>query len=134
MSHARAVGAEVDQRAGCAADLRRDDLADIAAAALRTWVPNLRGWEADAPRNDAETDHADSGFLRCRYVLARGWERKWTQNPEQPKHGFTVPASTETAEVNMLCRTYETSDEDGRALLRVMTDAVVQTAQRAAAP
>jgi hypothetical protein len=109
-------------------------LADIAAAALRAWVANLRGWEADTPRNDAETDHADSGFLRCRYGVARGWERKWTENPEQPKDGFTVPASTEPAEVNMLCRTYETCDADGRALLRVMTDAVVQTAQRVTAP
>jgi hypothetical protein len=109
-------------------------LADIAAAALRTWVANLRGWENVTPPIDGETDHADSGFLRCRYVPARGWERKWTKNPDQPKEGFTVPASTEPAELNMLCLTYETSDEEGRALLRVMTDAVVQAAQRAAAP
>lgn len=108
-------------------------LADIAAAALRTWVANLRGWENETPHHDAASDHVESGFLRCRYYAARGWERKWTQDPDQPSNGFTLPANTEPAEVNMLCRTYETSDEEGRALLRIMTDAVVQTARRAAA-
>ena len=89
---------------------------------LRTWVGNLKGF-GDEPRT-AEPARAH-GFLRCRRV-GNSWEKKWTRDSVQPIDGFVLPAGTDPSEVAALCRTWETTDADGRHLLRLTASAVVE--------
>lgn len=50
------------------------------------------------------------------------WWRVPTESKRQPEDGFTVPAWEDEAELDRLCRTYESSDDDGRNLIRLVAD------------
>lgn len=92
--------------------------------ALRTWVGNLKGFEEPA---GLRSTPGAAGFLRCRRVNQR-WEKKWTRNTAQPADGFLLPAGTAAAEVDALCKAWESMDDDGRRLLQLTASAVVESA------
>ena len=57
------------------------------------------------------------------YRLKEGsWWRVPTDSPKQPEDGFTVAAWEDEQELESLCRTYESADEDGRHLIRVVAE------------
>lgn len=57
------------------------------------------------------------------YRLKAGqWWRVPTDEKRQPEDGFTVPAYEDEAELDALCRAYESSDEEGRVLIRLVAD------------
>lgn len=90
---------------------------------LRKWVANLHGWR-DEPA-DEETSTEPAGYIRCIYIGGR-WQQTPTRDATPPAAGFTVPEGTSPAEIRALCRTWESADEDGRRLVRLITDAVVK--------
>ena len=57
------------------------------------------------------------GFIRCRKLGPR-WERKWTLDPEQPREGFTILASENKLEIDMLCETWDTGDDTAKQFIR----------------
>lgn len=64
---------------------------------------------------------ADAGFL-C-YRLEKGtWRKRRVFLPEQPSLGFTVARIEDSAEMQRLCRVYESSDEEGRRLIRLFAE------------
>ena len=98
-------------------------LTDLMDRDLRKWVANLHGWSDESA--GVEEEHAPAGYIRCRYVGGR-WQQTPTGDTATPLDGFTVPASTAPAEIRSLCRTWESSDAEGRTLVRLITEAVVK--------
>ena len=48
-------------------------------------------------------------------------------SPLQPEDGFTVASWEDEAELETLCRTYETSDDEGRQLIRLVAELSVNS-------
>lgn len=67
------------------------------------------------------------GFIRCRKLGAR-WERKWTLDPEQPRDGFTILASENKLEIDMLCETWDSGDESAKRFIRDCARMSIETA------
>lgn len=99
----------------------------------------------DAQRANAAGDTSHStgatvlaglgGALRKRargYVSFRLKDGKWwripTDSPRQPEDGFTVAAWEDETELDTLCRTYETADDEGRQLIRLLAELSVRHA------
>lgn len=99
-------------------------LTDLLDRDLRKWVANLHGWREDAAGMQHDSASAP-GFIRCRYVGGR-WQQAATREASMPPDGFVVPAGTAPAEIRSLCKTWESSDEEGRTLVRLITEAVVK--------
>lgn len=66
------------------------------------------------------------GYVSYR-LKGEQWWRVPTGSPRQPDDGFTVPAWEDEAELDALCRAYETSDEAGRTLIRLVAELSVTT-------
>jgi hypothetical protein len=63
----------------------------------------------------------DAGFLTYRFENGR-WSKRAVFLPEQPSSGFTVAHSSDSDEMQRLCRVYEASDEEGRRLIRLFAE------------
>jgi hypothetical protein len=50
------------------------------------------------------------------------WIRRYSRLSDQPRNGFTVAAYEDEEELETLCRTYETADEEGRRLIRLVAE------------
>jgi len=61
------------------------------------------------------------GFVTYRFNAGK-WSRDATNQGEQPQDGFTVAAHEDEEELETLCRTYETADEEGRDLIRLVAE------------
>ncbi len=61
------------------------------------------------------------GFVSYR-LKGKTWWRVPASSPEQPVDGFTVAAWEDETEVATLCRTYEAADEEGRRLIRLVSE------------
>lgn len=66
------------------------------------------------------------GFVSYRLRDDRWW-RVPTDSPRQPDDGFTVADWEDETELETLCRTYETSDEEGRQLIRMVAELSVNS-------
>jgi len=55
-------------------------------------------------------------------MKGESWWRFPTDSPDQPPDGFTVAASEDDEELETLCRAYETADEEGRNLIRLVAE------------
>ena len=55
------------------------------------------------------------------------WIHRTTSDPIQPPDGFTVAAYEDVEDLEVLCRAYEISDEEGRRLIRLVAEISVQT-------
>jgi hypothetical protein len=65
------------------------------------------------------------GFVSYRLVGGKWW-RVSTESPSQPADGFTVPAFEDDEELEALCTTYETADDEGRRLIRLVAELSVR--------
>lgn len=60
----------------------------------------------------------ETGYI-CFQLDNRQWKRKRTHDPGQPTEGFTVSASEDQAQIQMLCDAYEKSDRAGRKMIQL---------------
>ncbi|HEX8619729.1 MAG TPA: hypothetical protein VF911_19260 [Thermoanaerobaculia bacterium] len=60
-------------------------------------------------------------FRRCEFI-GGVWRKSETIRPAQPMSGFTVAAEVEPQHIEMLCRTWETTTEEGRRLTRMLAE------------
>lgn len=77
----------------------------------------------------------DAQRMRARGCVAHVFENgQWTatrsDSPNQPDDGFTVAAFEDEAEVQMLREAYETADDEGRRLIRLIADLSAHAARR----
>jgi hypothetical protein len=55
------------------------------------------------------------------------WRRTSTTDPAQPPDGFTVAAYEYEADLEVLCLAYEKADEEGRRMIRLVSELSVRT-------
>jgi len=58
------------------------------------------------------------------------WSRVPTDSTLQPSDGFTVAAYEDEDELAQLCETYETANEEGRGLIRLVAELSVLSARK----
>lgn len=56
------------------------------------------------------------------YFRGGKWSREATNDARQPADGFTVAAHEDEEELETLCRTYESADDEGRDLIRLVAE------------
>jgi hypothetical protein len=60
----------------------------------------------------------ETGYI-CFQLENRNWRKKRTHDPGQPAEGFTVSATEDQAQIELLCQAYESSDPDGRKMIQL---------------
>lgn len=60
----------------------------------------------------------ETGYI-CYHLDNRQWRQKRTHDPGQPPEGFTIAATEDHEQANLLCDAYERSDRDGRKLIQL---------------
>ncbi|HEX8254581.1 MAG TPA: hypothetical protein VF846_15665 [Thermoanaerobaculia bacterium] len=56
------------------------------------------------------------------HLQDRTWSHGPTASPKQPADGFTVGAHEDEEDLEALCRTYESADEEGRHMIRLVAE------------
>jgi hypothetical protein len=104
----------------------RQMIAALVARALDEQKANARGIPAEA----AQCFQTGKGSEFLRFELIDGaWRRTTTTRPEQPAHGFTISADEDRTHVELLCHTFENSDEPGRQLIKMMAELSLSQAE-----
>ena len=66
---------------------------------------------------DEEPELLDAPFLQCTFGNGE-WIKLYVSEKKQPREGFTIPAPSNDAEVDVLCRAYEKADANRRKAMR----------------
>ena len=107
-------------------DRLRQMIATLVARALDEQKANARGIPAEA----AQCFQTGKGTEFLRFELVNGaWRRTATTRPEQPAQGFTISADEAREHIEMLCHTFEKSDEPGRKLIKMMAELSISTSE-----
>ncbi|HSP17507.1 MAG TPA: hypothetical protein VLV78_22370 [Thermoanaerobaculia bacterium] len=76
----------------------------------------------------------DRGYLRCT-MNGNRWDKKWSRSPDQPEEeGFTVLATEPAENVDQLCDTYQSSNAEGRELIRKLAQISVERSEETPEP
>jgi hypothetical protein len=65
-------------------------------------------------------------YRRCEYIDGV-WRKSETIRPQQPPDGFTISADIPPAQVEILCRTWETTTPEGRRLTQMLAELSIDT-------
>jgi PilZ domain-containing protein len=60
----------------------------------------------------------ESGYI-CYHLENNSWRRKRTHDPGQPIEGFTISATEDRAQADLLCEAYLKSDKEGRKMIQL---------------
>lgn len=60
----------------------------------------------------------ETGYV-CYALENNHWRRKRTHDPGQPPDGFTISATEDAAQAELLCDAYQRADRDGRRLIQL---------------
>jgi hypothetical protein len=60
----------------------------------------------------------ETGYV-CYHLDGNSWRRKRTHDPGQPVAGFTISATEDHSQVELLCDAYRRSDHDGRRMIQL---------------
>jgi hypothetical protein len=71
------------------------------------------------------------GLVRYRLRPDGTWIRSLTSERRQPEDGFTVAAYEYETDLEALCLAYEIADEEGRAMIRLVSELSVNTVNQA---
>ena len=112
---------------GESGDQLRDMLATLVLKELDLRRHTPSAIEFDSIDGDTTVRGRDAGFLCYRFENGV-WSRRRVFLPEQPSIGFTVAQREDSAEMQRLCRVFETSDEEGRRLIRLFAELSVSDA------
>lgn len=109
-------------------DLLRKLIADSAKEVLRAQVANLEGErEKNVIAGDETLTAAssrlmgNSGYLTLTFENGE-WTRRKSLLPDQPENGFTISAAEPDDQVELLCKTYATGDDDARSMTRLLAE------------
>ena len=60
----------------------------------------------------------DTGYI-CYHLENNTWRKKRTHDPGQPVEGFTIAATEDRAQADLLCEAYLRSDVEGRKMIQL---------------
>jgi len=121
------------------------EMRGASVARLQDMMATFVGRVLAAQKANASADVEESGAIlyqlgdarksRSRGYMAYLWDGKsWTCRPtqmaDQPRSGFTLAAYEDEDEVETLCRTFETADEEGRRLIRLVAELSANTVKK----
>ena len=112
-------GVRLEEPVGNSEQVLRDLIADRVVRALEEQKANWRGIPP-AGHYVVQVGKGDR-FRRCELIEGR-WRKVDTTLRSQPDHGFTVSAELPPNLVELLCRTFEKADEEGRRLTRILAE------------
>src|SRR5436190_2448796 len=114
---------------GDSGDKLRDMLGILVGKEIdkRRTAPRREPLPAHSVDGDNTVRGADAGFLTYRFENGH-WIKRAVFLPEQPKTGFTVARTSDSDEMQRLCRVYEASDDEGRRLIRLFAELSVSDA------
>ncbi len=113
--------------------------------ALGNMMGSLIGEVLAAQRVNASGDRDDGGdFLStlggARRSRSRGyvsyrieegkWSRSSTRSPQQPENGFTVAQYEDDDDLRVLCRAWESGDDEARHLIRMLAEMSARTVRK----
>lgn len=120
---------------GDSADQLKDFIATFVGRVLAAQKANAAGESMSLSAGDTvleQLGHArrarTSGYVTHRLKDGRWW-RIPTRSPMQPRDGFTVAAYEDDEEVAALCQSYESADEEGQRLIRMVAELSVMSAK-----
>jgi hypothetical protein len=61
----------------------------------------------------------ESGYVCFQLENNHTWRKKRTHDPGQPSEGFTISATEDQLQMEMLCEAYAKSDRDGRKMIQL---------------
>ncbi len=67
-------------------------------------------------------------YRRCEF-LNGVWKIRSTTRPEQPLSGFTISAEVAPRYIDLLCDTYEMTNDEGRRLTRILAELSISKAE-----
>ncbi|HVT01917.1 MAG TPA: PilZ domain-containing protein [Thermoanaerobaculia bacterium] len=110
----------------------RELITDHVMRALDEQRSNARGIPPIAPTFYQSGLRDRAGYVTMRLVQ-NSWKRTTTDKPDQPLDGFTISAKEPEDQIEMLCRTYQESDYEGRRMIRKMAELTIGGAEAVAA-
>lgn len=69
-----------------------------------------------------------TGYVCYQLERGRNWRKKMTTDAAQPDDGFTISASEDFAQVELLCEAYLKADERGRQMIRRLAELSLEDA------
>jgi hypothetical protein len=67
-------------------------------------------------------------YRRCELVDGK-WRRTDTTKPDQPRDGFTISADISPYYIDLLCQTYQLTDEEGKKLTQTLAQLSISKAE-----
>ena len=120
------VGLRIVESRGDSDQIMRELIAEYV---MRSLAEQKANWEGIPPVGpyvhlEGKTDH----YRRCELVDGQ-WRVMETRRPEQPLGGFTVSADVPPHHIDLLRKTYEMTDDEGRRLLRILAELSINKAE-----
>jgi hypothetical protein len=110
-------GIRITEAVGESEQLLRELIGDFVVRSINEQLANARGVPPLAAYS-YQTGKGDR-YRRCEIVNGT-WRRVETIDPQQPPNGFTISAEVEPADLDLLCRTFELCDAEGKRLTQVL--------------
>ncbi|HSP33453.1 MAG TPA: hypothetical protein VLU46_03955 [Thermoanaerobaculia bacterium] len=112
-------GIHILEATGDSDRMLRDMIEARVIGALDEMKANARG----IPPISSYTAHAEKSdrFRRCELVDGV-WRKSETSNREQPENGFTISADVESPHVDILCKLFESVNQEGKRLTKMLAE------------
>ncbi len=120
------TGLRIRETVGKSDRYLRELIASYVIHALEEQKANARGLPPLGPY--AYIEGKGDRFRRCELTDDK-WRRSETTRADQPPNGFTVSADVRPYYVDLLCETYQASDEEGRKLTQTLAQLSISKAE-----
>jgi hypothetical protein len=120
------IGLRIVESIGESDQVMRELIATFVMKALDEQRANWEGIPPVGPY--VHLEGKANRYRRCEHVSG-DWKISATTRPEQPLNGFTVSAEVAPHYIDMLCKTYETTDDEGRRLTRILAELSINRAE-----
>jgi hypothetical protein len=120
------IGLRIVESVGDSDKIMRELIATFVMKALDEQRANWEGIPPVGPY--VHIEGKTNRYRRCELVNS-DWKITSTTRPEQPLTGFTVSAEVAPHYIDMLCKTYEGTDDEGRRLTRILAELSINKAE-----
>lgn len=120
------TGLRITETIGHSDRILRELIASYVIHALEEQKANARGIPPLGPYFYIEGK--GDRYRRCELVDGK-WHRSETTHADQPANGFTISADIRPHYVDLLCETYQNSDEDGKRLTQTLAQLSISKAE-----